>query len=35
MLPSFGTRSSSFALIAEESKGATCTSDLDIEAVVD
>ena len=35
MLPSFGTRSSSFALIAEESKGANCTSNLDTEAVVD
>jgi hypothetical protein len=35
MLPSFGTRSSSFALIADGSKGANCTSNLDIEAVVD
>jgi hypothetical protein len=35
MLPSFGTRSSWFALIAEESKGANCTSNLDIEALVD
>jgi hypothetical protein len=34
MLPSFGTRSSSFALIAENNKGANCTSNLDIEAVV-
>lgn len=35
MLPSFGTRSSSFALIAEESKGVNCTSNLDTETVVD
>jgi hypothetical protein len=35
MLPSFGTRSSPFALIAEESKDSNCTSNSDTEPIGD